>query len=156
MQPITIGTKASASVQVTEAQLAVTVGSGSLRVFATPMLAALMEKTACAAVAEFLEDGETTVGTALDLAHTAATPEGMTVTATAEITAVSGREITFAITASDEVGEVGHCTHKRILYEESCCKERISIKAGFIQNELKKTCSVFCGAGLFCNKKTPG
>lgn len=54
MQPITIGTKASASVQVTEAQLAVTVGSGSLRVFATPMLAALMEKTACAAVAEFL------------------------------------------------------------------------------------------------------
>lgn len=73
MQPITIGTKASASVQVTEAQLAVTVGSGSLRVFATPMLAALMEKTACAAVAEFLEDGETTVGTALDLAHTAAT-----------------------------------------------------------------------------------
>lgn len=44
MQPITIGTKASASVQVTEAQLAVTVGSGSLRVFATPMLAALMEK----------------------------------------------------------------------------------------------------------------
>ena len=57
MQPITIGTKASASVQVTEAQLAVTVGSGSLRVFATPMLAALMEKTACAAVAEFLEDG---------------------------------------------------------------------------------------------------
>mgnify|MGYP000976269507 CR=1 FL=1 len=90
MQPITIGTKASASVQVTEAQLAVTVGSGSLRVFATPMLAALMEKTACAAVAEFLEDGETTVGTALDLAHTAATPEGMTVTATAEITAVSG------------------------------------------------------------------
>ena len=115
MQPITIGTKASASVQVTEAQLAVTVGSGSLRVFATPMLAALMEKTACAAVAEFLEDGETTVGTALDLAHTAATPEGMTVTATAEITAVSGREITFAITASDEAGEVGHCTHKRFL-----------------------------------------
>ena len=61
MQPITIGTKASASVQVTEAQLAVTVGSGSLRVFATPMLAALMEKTACAAVAEFLEDGAVVV-----------------------------------------------------------------------------------------------
>lgn len=128
MQPITIGTKASASVQVTEAQLAVTVGSGSLRVFATPMLAALMEKTACAAVAEFLEDGETTVGTALDLAHTAATPEGMTVTATAEITAVSGREITFAITASDEVGEVGHCTHKRFLAKSESFMKKAAAK----------------------------
>ena len=140
MQPITIGTKASASVQVTEAQLAVTVGSGSLRVFATPMLAALMEKTACAAVAEFLEDGEmilfpaidmigeTTVGTALDLAHTAATPEGMTVTATAEITAVSGREITFAITASDEVGEVGHCTHKRFLVKSESFMKKAAAK----------------------------
>ena len=125
MQPITIGTKASASVQVTEAQLAVTVGSGSLRVFATPMLAALMEKTA---VAEFLEDGETTVGTALDLAHTAATPEGMTVTATAEITAVSGREITFAITASDEVGEVGHCTHKRFLVKSESFMKKAAAK----------------------------
>ena len=124
MQPITIGTKASASVQVTEAQLAVTVGSGSLRVFATPMLAALMEKTACAAVAEFLEDGETTVGTALDLAHTAATPEGMTVTATA----VSGREITFAITASDEAGEVGHCTHKRFLVKSESFMKKAAAK----------------------------
>ena len=128
MQPITMGTKASASVQVTEAQLAVTVGSGSLRVFATPMLAALMEKTACAAVAEFLEDGETTVGTALDLAHTAATPEGMTVTATAEITAVSGREITFAITASDEAGEVGHCTHKRFLVKSESFMKKAAAK----------------------------
>ncbi len=115
MQPITIGTKATASVTVTEAQLAVTVGSGSLPVFATPMLAALMEKAACHAVADFLDDGETTVGTALDLAHTAATPEGMTVTATAEVTAVSGREITFSVTASDEVGLVGSGTHKRFL-----------------------------------------
>ena len=108
MQPITIGTKASASVQVTEAQLAVTVGSGSLRVFATPMLAALMEKTACAAVAEFLEDGETTVGTALDLAHTAATPEGMT--------------------ASDEAGEVGHCTHKRFLVKSESFMKKAAAK----------------------------
>ena len=87
-----------------------------------------MEKTACAAVAEFLEDGETTVGTALDLAHTAATPEGMTVTATAEITAVSGREITFAITASDEVGEVGHCTHKRFLVKSESFMKKAAAK----------------------------
>lgn len=53
MQPITIGTKATVSVIVTEAQLAVNVGSGSLPVFATPMLAALMEKAACLAVADF-------------------------------------------------------------------------------------------------------
>lgn len=115
MQPITIGTKATVSVIVTEAQLAVNVGSGSLPVFATPMLAALMEKAACLAVADFLDAGETTVGTALDLAHTAATPEGMTVTATAEVTAVSGREITFSVTAADEVGSIGSGTHKRFL-----------------------------------------
>lgn len=115
MQPITIGTKAMATVLVDETQFAVTVGSGSLPVFATPMLAALMEKAACNAIADFLEDGETTVGTSLELAHTAATAAGMTVTAEAEVIAVSGREITFSITASDEAGAVGSCTHKRFL-----------------------------------------
>ncbi len=115
MQPITIGTTATATVTVTESQLAVTVGSGSLPVFATPMLAALMEKAACNAVAAFLDEGETTVGTALELAHTAATPLGMTVTATAEVTAVAGREITFSVTASDGVSQIGNAVHKRFL-----------------------------------------
>mgnify|MGYP003227712530 CR=1 FL=1 len=86
MEPITIGSKGTASVKVDETNLALTVGSGSLPVFATPMMAALMEEAACNAIAPFLSEGETTVGTKLDISHDAATPEGLTVTATAEIT----------------------------------------------------------------------
>lgn len=117
MKPITIGATGTASVTVTEQHLAVTVKSGSLPVYATPMLAALMEEAACHAMEPFLEEGETTVGTKLELSHDAATPAGMTVTATAEITGVCGREITFQITAQDEVGAVGKAAHHRFLVD---------------------------------------
>lgn len=115
MKEIAIGTLASASVSVDESTLACTVGSGSLRVFSTPMLAAVMEQAACKALAPYLEGDETTVGTALSIAHTAATPPGMTVTARAEVTEVNGREICFSITARDEAGEVGTAEHRRFL-----------------------------------------
>lgn len=69
MEPITIGSKGTASVKVDETNLALTVGSGSLPVFATPMMAALMEEAACNAIAPFLSEGETTVGTKLDISH---------------------------------------------------------------------------------------
>ncbi len=115
MKTITVGCKGSASITVTQTQLAVTVGSGSLRVFATPMMAALMEKAACNAMEQFLEGDETTVGTELNIAHSSATPEGMQVTAEAEITAVNGREIAFTVRAFDEAGEIGSGTHKRFV-----------------------------------------
>lgn len=115
MKEITIGYKATAETTATEEKLAVSVGSGSLRVYATPMMTALMEAAACNAVAPFLEEGETTVGTALHIAHTAATPEGMAVTAEAEITAVNGREICLNVRAFDAVGEIGSGTHKRFV-----------------------------------------
>ncbi len=114
MKPIMIGSKGTAKTNVDESKLAVTVGSGSLRVYATPMLSALMEEAACKAVEPYLEDEETTVGTYLELSHTAATPEGMAVYAEAEIIEVSGREVTYNITARDEAGEIGSCTHKRV------------------------------------------
>ena len=69
MEPITIGSKGTASVKVDETNLALTVGSGSLPVFATPMMAALMEEAACNAIAPFLSEGETTVGTKLDISN---------------------------------------------------------------------------------------
>lgn len=115
MKEMTIGSIGSAETTASAEKLAVTVGSGSLRVYATPMMTALMEAAACEAVAPFLEEGETTVGTALDIAHTAATPEGMAVTAEAEITAVNGREITLHVRARDAVGEIGGGTHKRFV-----------------------------------------
>ncbi len=115
MKPLVMGHTGTAETAVSQQKLAVAVGSGSLRVFATPMMAALMEEAACNAVAPFLEEGETTVGTALDIAHTAATPEGMKVTAEAEITASNGREIVLEVRAFDEAGEIGRGTHKRFV-----------------------------------------
>ncbi len=115
MKDMTIGFTASAEATATADKLAVSVGSGSLKVFATPMMAALMEEAACNAVAPFLEDGETTVGTQLCIDHISATPQEMKVTAEAEITAVSGREISLNVRAFDEVGEIGSGTHKRFV-----------------------------------------
>ena len=115
MKDMTIGYQAAAEMTAAEDKLAVSVGSGSLRVFATPMMAALMEKAACNAVEPFLEEGETTVGTQLCIDHSAATPEGMKVTAEAEITAVNGREICLNVRAFDETGEIGSGTHKRFV-----------------------------------------
>ncbi len=115
MKEMTIGYKGTAETTASEDKLAVSVGSGSLRVFATPMMAALMEAAACGAVSPFLEDGETTVGTQLCIGHAAATPEGMNVRAEAEITAVNGREISLNVRAFDEAGEIGSGTHKRFV-----------------------------------------
>lgn len=115
MKDMTIGYQAAAEMTAAEDKLAVSVGSGSLRVFATPMMAALMEKAACNAVEPFLEEGETTVGTQLCIDHSAATPEGMKVMAEAEITAVNGREICLNVRAFDEAGEIGSGTHKRFV-----------------------------------------
>ncbi len=117
MNPITIGVSGTANTAVTEENSAKALKSGSLSVFATPMMVALIEQAACTAVAPFLEEGETTVGTQLEIQHQAATPLGMHVTASAEVTGISGREITFHVTASDEAGVIGVGTHKRFLVQ---------------------------------------
>ena len=112
---IIIGLKGEASTLVEKEDTAQYVGSGSLLVYATPCLAALMEGAACAAIEDVLPQGQTSVGTALNLEHLSATPVGLEVRASAEVTAVDGRKITFAITAFDEAGEIGRATHTRVL-----------------------------------------
>ena len=115
MKELALGTQADATAQVDESRLACTVGSGSLPVYATPMMVALMEQAACAAVQDALEEGETSVGTALNILHTAATPLGMEARAVAEVTEVSGREITFHVVAYDHCGKIGEGMHKRVV-----------------------------------------
>ena len=112
---ITVGMKGEVSTLVEKEDTAAEVGSGSLLVFATPAMAALMERAACEAIAAELEEGWTSVGTKLDLSHDAATPVGMDVRAEAVVTAVDGKVITFEIHAYDESGEIGHGTHKRAI-----------------------------------------
>ena len=98
---------------VTEFNTALSVGSGSLKVYSTPSMLALMEKAACEAIASILNEGETTVGTNLSVDHVAATPVGMTVSATAELLEREGRKFTFKVTACDESGLIGEGTHTR-------------------------------------------
>ena len=96
MKELNVNISGSAELIADKSNLAVNVGSGSLEVFATPMMAMLMEKAACNALSSYLENDETTVGTELNIKHISATPEGMKVTATATVTAVNGREISFS------------------------------------------------------------
>lgn len=112
---IEVGMKGSACTLVEREDTAREVGSGSLLVFATPCMAALMEGAACDAIEQSIPDGQTTVGTALNLEHISATPVGLEVHAEAEVTAVEGKKITFSIIAFDEAGKIGHAVHTRII-----------------------------------------
>ena len=107
--------KATVSEAVSEHNSALSVGSGSLRVYATPAMLALIEKAACKALEGLLAEGETTVGTLLNVKHLAATPVGMQVSATAELIERDGRKFVFSVTASDECGVIGEGTHERFL-----------------------------------------
>lgn len=112
---IEIGMKGETNNLVEREDTALEVGSGSLLVYATPCMAALMEAAACEAIESGLAEGETTVGIELNLQHTAATPVGLEVRAVAEVTAVEGKIISFTIEAFDEAGKIGTATHKRAL-----------------------------------------
>lgn len=113
------GLRHRCTVRVGEEMLACHVKSGSLRVYATPMLAALMEQTCMECVQPHLEAGCCTVGIRMDVEHSAPTPLGMTVVCECELTAVEGRRLVFQIQAFDECGPVGRATHERfIVYGE--------------------------------------
>ena len=118
------------SVLVTEANTAKTMGSGTLDVFATPALVALAEKTCWQSVAPALEEGSGTVGTRLELEHTAPTPLGMTVTCRSELTAVEGRKLIFRVRLEDEKGPVGGGTHERFVINEAKFAAKAAAKKG--------------------------
>ncbi|MCM1530251.1 MAG: thioesterase family protein [Alistipes sp.] len=115
MKEITTGIKGTAETGADSGKLASAMGSGSLKVFATPAMVALMEAAACNCLSQYMENDETTVGTELNIKHTSATPEGMNIAAEAVLTKVNGREFVFEVKAFDEAGEIGSGTHKRFL-----------------------------------------
>ncbi|MCD8145349.1 MAG: thioesterase family protein [Oscillospiraceae bacterium] len=114
---LTIGMKGTASVPVTEANSAKTMGSGTLDVFATPAMIALLERTCWVSVQEALEPGWGSVGISLNVEHSAPTPLGMTVTCDSELIEVDGRKLTFRVVLRDEAGEIGSGTHQRFLIQ---------------------------------------
>ena len=121
---ITVGMKAEVATLVEREDTAREVGSGDLLVYATPCMVAMMEGAACEAIAEALGENQTTVGTALNIEHISATPVGLEVRAEATVTAVEGKVITFEIKAFDEIGEIGHGTHKRVIINAQKFLER--------------------------------
>ena len=112
---ITVGMKGVTSTTVEREDTACEVGSGSLLVYATPCMVALMEGAACEAIAEALSENKTSVGTELHISHLSATPVGLEVRAEAEVTEVDGNTITFNVVAYDEKGKIGEGTHKRYI-----------------------------------------
>ena len=112
---VEIGMRGRAETVVTQDNTAQAAGSGLVPVFATPWMIALMENAAVNAVQAALAPDEGTVGTRLDVTHDAATPIGMRVWAEAEVTAVEGRKLTFAVSAYDEAEKIGGGTHERFI-----------------------------------------
>jgi len=128
METLTVGVRGKATCTVTEENTALTMGSGDLPVFATPALAACMEKAAAESVKPLLEEGKTTVGTRLVLDHTAATPIGMAVRCESELIKVDGRTLVFVVTAFDEVGEIGRAEHTRAIINAARFLEKTEAK----------------------------
>lgn len=114
-----VGVKGSSTVIVDEGNTALAIGSGTLRVFATPAMIALVESTASRSVAPFLDEGSSTVGTHLDVAHTSATPVGMEVVCETELIEVDRRRLVFSVVVRDAAGEIGSGTHERFIVDNA-------------------------------------
>ncbi len=105
-------------------------GSGGVKVLGTPAMLMLMEQAALTAVEAALGEGQTTVGTRLDVQHLAATPIGMRVTARARLVAVDGRKLTYEVEAEDEREPIGRGHHERFVVDKARFLERVADKAG--------------------------
>jgi fluoroacetyl-CoA thioesterase len=130
MRPIPVGAKGIYRLRVTPAHLADRFKDAALpQVFATPMMVTAMENAALNAVRDYLEPGESAVGTLVNVRHLAATPVGHLITAEAEVTKVDGRRIEFKVSARDETEEIGVGTHERMVVDLARLGARLAAKA---------------------------
>lgn len=117
MANLQAGLSGTATTTVSEKNTAQTMRSGSLPVFATPAMCALMEEAACAALLGCLDPGTGSVGVSLSITHNAPTALGTEVTATAMLTGIEGRKLTFAVVANDAHGIIGKGSHERFIID---------------------------------------
>ena len=130
MRQIPVGAKGTYSLTVTPAHLANQFKDAALpRVFATPMMVTAMENAALNAVRDYLDPGESAVGTLVNVRHIAATPAGHRVTAEAEVTKVDGRRIEFNVSARDEIEPIGDGTHERMVVDMNRLDQKLMAKA---------------------------
>ena len=124
------GLSGSAELVVGEQHTAPRIGSGRIRVLATPVMINLIEAAALAAVEQSLPEEHQSLGTHLDITHIAATPVGMRVRATAEVLRVEGRTIYFRVKAEDEREVIGEGTHERVVVNVQRFDQRVQAKLG--------------------------
>src|SRR5687768_10447039 len=124
------GLKGSAELVVGEQHTAPRIGSGKVRVLATPVMINLIEAAALAAVEHLLPEGYQSLGTHLDVHHVAATPVGMRVRATAEVVKSENRTVYFRVEARDEKDLIGHGTHERVVVNVAKFDQRVQRKVG--------------------------
>jgi fluoroacetyl-CoA thioesterase len=129
MRRIPVGTKGTFTLRVAPGHLANQFKDAALPpVFATPMMVTAMENAALNAVRDYLDPGESAVGTAVNIRHLAATPAGHRVTAEAVVTRVDGRRIEFDVSARDEIEEIGNGTHERMVVDITRLAQRLEAK----------------------------
>jgi len=125
---ITPGLTGRAEIVVGPEHTAPFVGSGRIAVLATPVMINLIEAAALAAIEQLLPAGHQSLGIRLDVGHTAATPVGLRVTATAEVLKAEGRTVTFRVEARDEIEPIGGGTHQRVVVSVARFDERVQRK----------------------------
>lgn len=128
LSKLTLGLRGSAQIRVGEEQTAPRVGSGRVRVLATPVMINMMEAAALDAIESLLPEGHQSLGTHLDVGHYAATPVGMTLRATAEVTKIDGRNVEFRVEAFDDRERIGDGTHKRVVVNVERFDKRVQRK----------------------------
>lgn len=114
---IEVGTSATVRLVVGDADTAIALGSGDVRVLGTPRIVALMEQAAVSVLAGTLDDGDTSVGTRIAVDHLAASPVGAVVTATAEIVGLNGRAVSFRLVVHEEDRQVATGDHVRFVVD---------------------------------------
>ena len=128
IEQIQPGLTGAVDITVAEEHTAPHVGSGQVRVLATPLLVNLLEAAALKAMEHFVPAGHQTVGTLLNVKHLAATPVGMKVSAYAEVIGVAGRVLTFRVWAVDEVEPIGEGEHQRVIINLDKFDQRMGAK----------------------------
>lgn len=123
------GITGKCSVLVDKSNSAKTIGSGTLDVFATPAMIALMEKTAWQSIAPYLDAGQGSVGTRIEITHDAPTPLGMMVTCESKLLKVDGRRLVFDVTAFDDTGMIGKGKHERFIIVDETFQAKANAKS---------------------------
>ncbi len=128
MSNLQAGLTGTATTLVTEKNTAIAMRSGALPVFATPAMCALMEEAACNAIGASLDEGTGSVGISLKITHDAPSAPGAQITATAQLTCIEGRRLTFSVEARDEAGVIGSGSHERFIIDNEKFMHKLQSK----------------------------